>query len=51
MGWDRHKLLWDGTDKCVPWATLEIAVDRGVFRVLLGLLPPRLSPKEKRARK
>ena len=29
----------------------EIAVDREVFRVLLGLLPPRLSPKEKRARK
>jgi len=29
----------------------EIAVDREVFRVLLGLLPLRLSPKEKRARK
>jgi len=27
------------------------AVDREVFRVLLGLLPPRLSPKEKRAPK
>jgi len=23
MGWDRHKLLWDGTDKHVPWTTLE----------------------------
>jgi len=25
MGWDRHKLLWDGkgTDKYVPWTTLE----------------------------
>ena len=42
-----------------PWSRLgvepavlsEIAVDRDVFRVLLGLLPPRLSPKEKRARK
>jgi len=22
MGWDRHKLLWDGTDKYVPWTTL-----------------------------
>ena len=27
----------------------EIAVDHEVFRVLLGLLPPRLSPKEKLA--
>jgi len=24
MGWDRHKLLWDGTDKYVPWTTLGI---------------------------
>jgi len=24
MGWDRHKLLWDGTDKYVPWTTLHI---------------------------
>jgi len=26
MGWDRHKLLWDGdgTDKYVPWTTLSI---------------------------
>jgi len=26
MGWDRHKLLWDrnGTDKYVPWTTLEM---------------------------
>ena len=22
MGWDRHKLLWDGADKYVPWTTL-----------------------------
>jgi len=22
MGWDRHKLLWDGTDKYVSWTTL-----------------------------
>ena len=22
MGWDRHKLLWDGTEKYVPWTTL-----------------------------
>jgi len=29
----------------------KIAGDREVFRVLLGLLSPRLSPKEKRARK
>ena len=29
----------------------EIAVDREEFRVHLGLLPSRLSPKEKRARK
>jgi len=27
MGWDRHKLLWDGngTDKYVPWTTLQIS--------------------------
>jgi len=27
MGWDRHKLLWDGngTDKYVPWTTLPLA--------------------------
>ena len=24
MGWDRHKLLWGGTDKYFPWATLLI---------------------------
>jgi len=26
MGWDRHKLLWDGngTDKYVPWTTLGL---------------------------
>jgi len=26
MGWDRHKLLWDGngTDEYVPWTTLEM---------------------------
>ena len=34
-----------------PAELSEIAVDREVFRVLLGLLPPRLSPKEKRTRK
>jgi len=22
--WDRHKLLWDGTDKYVSWTTLKI---------------------------
>jgi len=27
MGWDRHKLLWDGngTYKYVPWTAQEIA--------------------------
>jgi len=32
MGWDRHKLLWDGsgTDKYVLWTTLMICVK--VFR-------------------
>jgi len=25
MRWDRHNLLWDGTDKYVPWTTLGIA--------------------------
>jgi len=26
MGWDRHKLLWDGngTAKYVPWTTLAL---------------------------
>jgi len=24
MGWDRYKLLWDGTDKYVPWTTLSM---------------------------
>jgi len=24
VGLDRHKLLWDGTDKYVPWTTLTI---------------------------
>jgi len=23
MGWDRHKLLWDGAYKYVPWTTPE----------------------------
>jgi len=29
MGWDRHKLLWDGneTDKYVPWTTLSISLE------------------------
>jgi len=28
MGWDRHKLLWDGngTDKYVPWKTLGLSM-------------------------
>jgi len=34
-----------------PVEPSEISVAREVFRVLLGLLPPRLSPEEKRARK
>ena len=34
-----------------PAELSEIAVDREVFRVLLGLLPPRLSPKESLAGK
>ena len=32
-----------------PAELSEIAVDREVFQVLLGLLPPRRSPEEKRA--
>jgi len=29
MGWDRHKLLWDGngTDKYVPWTPLLISTE------------------------
>jgi len=27
MGWDRQKLLWDVTDKYVPWTTLMISID------------------------
>jgi len=34
-----------------PAEISEIAVDREVFRVLLGLLPLRLFPKENRAPK
>jgi len=34
-----------------PLEIAEIAVDREAFRVLLGLLPPRLSTKEIRVRK
>ena len=28
MGWDRHKLLWDGnrTDKYIPWKTLGLSM-------------------------
>jgi len=28
MGWDRHKLLWDGngTDKYVSWTTLDLSM-------------------------
>jgi len=28
LGWDRHKLLWDGngTDKYVPWTTLGLSM-------------------------
>ena len=33
-----------------PAERSEIAVDREVFRVLIGLLPSRLSPKKKRTR-
>jgi len=31
MGWDRHKLLWDGngTDKYVPWTTLRFTIALG----------------------
>ena len=29
MGWDRHKLLWDGTDKHVPWTTLKMPSSEG----------------------
>ena len=34
MGWDRHKLLWDGneTDKYVPWTTLDISVSFCITR-------------------
>jgi len=27
MEWDRHKLLWDGTDKYVPWTTLTVSFE------------------------
>jgi len=43
-------LAWSGLD-VDPAELCEIAVDREVFRVLLGLLPPRLTPKGKWARK
>jgi len=35
MGWERDKLklLWDGngTDKYVPWTTLQIVIDHSIF--------------------
>jgi len=41
MGWDRHKLLWDGTDKYVPWTTLKnslqfvsLSLSLSMFRML-----------------
>ena len=42
MGWDRHKLLWDGngTDKYVPWTTLRITTTNShndcVIKIVLG---------------
>jgi len=54
----RHKVRprtrWSDDMSDLAWFRLgvetaeisEIAVDREVFRVLLGLLPPRFSPKE-----
>jgi len=43
-------LAWSGHG-VEPAELSQSAVDREVFPVRLGLLPPRLSPKEKRARK
>jgi len=41
-------LAWSRLD-VEPTELPEIAVDRAVFRVLLGLLPPRTFLKQKRA--
>ena len=34
MGWNRHKLLWDGngTDKYVPWTTLGLSMGISFLR-------------------
>jgi len=39
MEWDRHKLLWDGngTDKYVPWTTLQIAMCNKSHTKILNL--------------
>ena len=55
----RPRTRWSDYISDLSWSRLgvepaelsEIAVDREVFRVLLGPLPPQLSPKVKRARK
>jgi len=56
--WPRGRPRWRDYISELAWSRLgvepaelcEISVDREVFRVLLGLLPQRLSPKEKRER-
>jgi len=37
MGWDRHKLLWDGngTDKYVSWTTLYTSAWSNYFWAIL----------------
>jgi len=53
----RPRARWNDYISDLAWSRLdvepaklsEIAVDREVFRVLLGLLPPRPSSEEKRA--
>jgi len=37
MGWDRHKLQWDGTDKYVPWTTRTIVQSSHFYDRLLTL--------------
>jgi len=44
MGWDRHKLLWNGneTDKYVPWTTLII------IPPMMGCTPTQVMLKSKK---
>ena len=41
IGWDRHKLLWDGngTDKFVPWTSLGLSMGMSFLWESMGNVP------------